>query len=68
MADLINNLKYKNYKQLEEALLELSTEDDNGKAFIDIDGDAYMIPKKVYDLIDALALQLEKLKNEKSGL
>tara|TARA_R110002012_G_scaffold252028_1_gene429999 strand:- start:629 stop:835 length:207 start_codon:yes stop_codon:yes gene_type:complete len=68
MADLINNLKYKSYEQLEEALFELSTDNNNNKAFIDINGNAYLIPKEVYDVIDNLASQVEKLKDEVNGL
>ena len=68
MAELINNLKNKSVEELQEALGELSREKDDAKTFIDIDGNAYIIPRKVYDLIDALASQLEKLKAEVNGL
>jgi len=68
MAELINNLKNKSVEELQEALGEFSREKDDAKTFIDIDGNAYIIPRKVYDLIDALASQLEKLKAEVNGL
>ena len=68
MAELINNLKNKSVEELNEALGEFSNESNNAKTFIDIDGNAYVIPKRVYDLIDALATQLEKLKAEVNGL
>tara|TARA_R100001082_G_scaffold95165_1_gene62292 strand:- start:180 stop:386 length:207 start_codon:yes stop_codon:yes gene_type:complete len=68
MAELINNLKNKSVEELNEALGEFSNENNNAKTFIDIDGNAYVIPKRVYDLIDALATQLEKLKAEVNGL
>tara|TARA_Y100001963_G_scaffold157904_1_gene255639 strand:+ start:373 stop:579 length:207 start_codon:yes stop_codon:yes gene_type:complete len=68
MAELINNLQNKSVEELHEALGEFSKEKDTAKTFIDIDGNAYVIPKKVYDLIDALASQLEKLKAEVNGL
>ena len=68
MAELINNLKNKSVEVLQEALGEFSREKDDAKTFIDIDGNAYIIPRKVYDLIDALASQLEKLKAEVNGL
>jgi len=68
MAELINNLKNKSVEELQEALGEFSREKDDAKTFIDIDGNAYIIPRKVYDLIDALASQLEKLKADVNGL
>ena len=68
MDELINNLKNKSVEELQEALGEFSREKDDAKTFIDIDGNAYIIPRKVYDLIDALASQLEKLKAEVNGL
>ena len=68
MAELINNLKNKSFEELQEARGEFSREKDDAKTFIDIDGNAYIIPRKVYDLIDALASQLEKLKAEVNGL
>jgi|TARA_R110000744_G_C19292268_1_gene554802 hypothetical protein len=64
MAELINNLKYKTYKELEEALIELSRDNKSSKAFIDINGSAYLIPKQVYKLIEALYSQVEKLESE----
>jgi hypothetical protein len=68
MAELINNLRNKSVEELHEALGEFSRERNDAKTFIDIDGNAYVIPRKVYDLIDALATQLEKLKSEGNGL
>ena len=67
MAELINNLKNKSYEELEEALGVMADEDD-AIAFIDIDGSAYMIPKKVLQLIDNLATQVEELKKEANGI
>jgi len=67
MGELINNLKDKPYKELEEALRVMSKGDDN-LAFIDIDGSAYMIPRRVLQLIDNLATQVEKLNKEADGL
>ena len=64
MAELINNLKYKTYRELEEALIELSQDNKGSKAFIDINGSAYLIPKQVYNLIEALYSQVEKLESE----
>ena len=57
MAELINNLKYKTYR-------ELSRDNKSSKAFIDINGSAYLIPKQVYKLIEALYSQVEKLESE----
>ena len=68
MAELINNLKNKSVEELQEALGEFSREKDDAKTFIDIDVNAYIITRKVYDLIDALSSQLEKLKAEVNGL
>ena len=67
MAELINNLTNKSYKELEEALGVLANMDD-AVTFIDIDGSAYMIPKKVLQLIDNLASQVEELKKEANGI
>ena len=68
MAELIDNLKYKTYRQLEEALIELSLDDKGSKAFIDINGNSYLIPKEVYKLIEALYSQVEKLELKENGL
>ena len=68
MAELINNLKNKSVEELQEALGEFSREKDDAKTFIDIDGNAYIIPRKVYDLIDALDSQFKYLKAEVNGL
>jgi hypothetical protein len=63
MAEIINNLANKTYRELEEALESISV-GDNGDGFIDIDGSAYIIPKKVLQLIDSLATENEKLKRK----
>ena len=68
MAEIINNLKDKSLEELTEALHELSAEQQKKKAFIDINGNAFLIPKEVYDLINALATQVEKLKAEGNGI
>ena len=68
MAEIINNLKDKSLEELTEALHELSAEEQKKKAFIDINGNAFLIPKEVYDLINALATQVEKLKAEGNGI
>ena len=68
MAELINNLRYKTYKQIEEALVELSMDDNNSKKFIDINGSMYLIPKEVHSLIEALYSQVEKLELKENGL
>jgi hypothetical protein len=68
MAEIINNLKDKSLEELKEALHELSAEEQEKKAFIDINGNAFLIPKEVYDLINALATQVEKLKSEGNGI
>jgi hypothetical protein len=67
MADLILNLKDKSYEELVEALRIMSSDEDK-VSFIDIDGSAYMIPKKVLQLIDSLASENERLKDEGNGL
>ena len=67
MADLILNLKDKSYEELVEALRVMSSNEDK-VSFIDIDGSAYMIPKKVLQLIDSLASENERLKDEGNGL
>ena len=67
MAELITNLKDKSYEELEEVLANMSNDDD-AIAFIDIDGSAYMIPRKVLQLIDNLATQVEELKKEADGI
>ena len=67
MAELINNLKNKSYEELEEVLGVMADEDE-AVTFIDIDGSAYMIPKKVLQLIDNLASQVEELKKEANGI
>jgi hypothetical protein len=63
MAEIINNLANKTYRELEEALESISV-GDNGDGVIDIDGSAYIIPKKVLQLIDSLATENEKLKRK----
>ena len=63
MAEIINNLINKTYRELEEALESISV-GDNGDGVIDIDGSAYIIPKKVLQLIDSLATENEKLKRK----
>jgi|TARA_R100001530_G_C4302799_1_gene150951 hypothetical protein len=67
MAELILNLKNKSYEELVEALRVMSSNEDK-VSFIDIDGSAYMIPKKVLQLIDSLASENERLKDEGNGL
>jgi len=67
MAELILNLKNKSYEELVEALRIMSSDEDK-VSFIDIDGSAYMIPKKVLQLIDSLASENERLKDEGNGL
>jgi hypothetical protein len=42
----------------------LSQDNKSSKAFIDINGSAYLIPKQVYKLIEALYSQVEKLESE----
>jgi|TARA_R100000789_G_C2997913_1_gene147946 hypothetical protein len=63
MAEIINNLANKTYRELEEALTSMS-DGDNGDGVIDIDGSAYIIPKKVLQLIDSLATENEMLKKK----
>tara|TARA_R110002051_G_scaffold26036_2_gene62953 strand:+ start:1192 stop:1395 length:204 start_codon:yes stop_codon:yes gene_type:complete len=63
MAEIINNLANKSYRELEEALESMSV-GDNGDGVIDIDGSAYIIPRKVLQLIDSLATENEKLKKK----
>jgi hypothetical protein len=63
MAEIINNLVNKTYRELEEALTSMS-DGDNGDGVIDIDGSAYIIPKKVLQLIDSLATENEMLKKK----
>jgi|TARA_R100001244_G_scaffold43174_1_gene38765 hypothetical protein len=63
MAEIINNLANKSYRELEEALASMS-DGDNGDGVIDIDGSAYIIPKKVLQLIDSLATENEMLKKK----
>jgi hypothetical protein len=63
MAEIINNLVNKSYRELEEALESMSV-GDNGDGVIDIDGSAYIIPRKVLQLIDSLATENEKLKKK----
>ena len=63
MAEIINNLSNKTFEELEEALESMSIGDD-GKGIIDIDGSAYIIPRKVLRLIDSLATENEKLKKK----
>ena len=67
MADLINNLNNKTVKELEEALGVMSS-DVSGGSIIDIDGTAYIIPNKVLVLIESLASENERLKDEGNGL
>tara|TARA_R100000781_G_scaffold110550_1_gene76074 strand:+ start:894 stop:1097 length:204 start_codon:yes stop_codon:yes gene_type:complete len=67
MAELILNLKNKSYEELVEALRVMSSDEDN-VTFIDIDGSAYMIPRKVLQLIDSLATENERLKDKGNGL
>tara|TARA_R100001082_G_C4283884_1_gene125118 strand:+ start:73 stop:276 length:204 start_codon:yes stop_codon:yes gene_type:complete len=67
MAELILNLKNKSYEELVEALRVMSSDEDN-ITFIDIDGSAYMIPRKVLQLIDSLATENERLKDKGNGL
>ena len=45
----------------------MSSDEDN-VTFIDIDGSAYMIPRKVLQLIDSLATENERLKDKGNGL
>ena len=63
MAEIINNLTNKTYRELEEALASMSV-GDNRDGVIDIDGSAYIIPRKVLQLIDSLATENEKLKKK----
>jgi len=63
MAEIINNLANKTYRELEEALTSMS-DGDSGDGVIDIDGSAYIIPKKVLQLIDSLATENEMLKKK----
>ena len=63
MAEIINNLTNKTYRELEEALESMSV-GDNGDGVIDIDGSAYIIPRKVLQLIDSLATENEMLKKK----
>ena len=67
MAEVINNLANKTVKELEAALESMSVEDSE-EEFIDIDGSAYMIPRKVLQLIDSLASENEMLKKKGNGL
>tara|TARA_R110002020_G_scaffold334683_1_gene549931 strand:+ start:58 stop:261 length:204 start_codon:yes stop_codon:yes gene_type:complete len=67
MADLINNLNNKTVEELEEALSVMSS-DVSGGSIIDIDGTAYIIPNKVLILIESLASENERLKDEGNGL
>lgn len=67
MADLINNLNNKTVKELEEALGVMSS-NVSGGSIIDIDGTAYIIPNKVLVLIESLASENERLKDEGNGL
>ena len=67
MAELILNLKNKSYEELVEALRVMSSDEDS-VTFIDIDGSAYMIPRKVLQLIDSLATENERLKDKGNGL
>ena len=67
MAELILNLKNKSYEELVEAFRVMASDEDN-VTFIDIDGSAYMIPRKVLQLIDSLATENERLKDKGNGL
>ena len=67
MAELIKNLNNKTYEEQLEALQVLSSDNDD-IGFIDIDGSAYVIPRKVLQLIDTLYTENEKLKSKSDGL
>ena len=67
MAELIKNLNNKTYEEQLEALQVLSSDNDD-IGFIDIDGSAYVITRKVLQLIDTLYTENEKLKSKSDGL
>tara|TARA_R100000742_G_C4271656_1_gene90640 strand:- start:569 stop:769 length:201 start_codon:yes stop_codon:yes gene_type:complete len=62
MAELIDNLKNKTYKEQLEALQLMASNLEDEATFIEINGSAYVIPQTVIKLINSLYEENEELK------